>query len=152
MPQAKAKPRRPAKASGTNRSRAKASTSKRRSNSQRSSKQRSKAPVAKAKEAAQRSKLPAVVAGSLAAGLAGGIVVGQRALPKRKVLGIPLPRRSRATVLSKQLGKAAGEIGRATGQVGELTSEVRGLRQEVENGKGKSPVEVLLSGLTRRRG
>ena len=108
--------------------------------------------MAKAKEAAQRSKLPAVVAGSVAAGLAGGIVVGQRALPKRKVLGIPVPRRSRVTVLGKQLGKAAGEIGRATGQVGELTTEVRGLRQEVENGKGKSPVEVLLSGLTRRRG
>ena len=103
-------------------------------------------------EAARRSKLPAVVAGSVAAGLAGGIAVGQRALPKRKMLGIPLPRRSRATALGKQLGKAAGELGRATGQVSDLTTEVRGLRREVENGKGKSPVEVLLSGLTRRRG
>ena len=104
-----------------------------------------------ASAAAGKAKVPAMAAGMAAAGLAGGIAIGQRMFPRKKVLGVPVPRRSVATKFGKELGKAAGEIGRAGRQVGDLTTEVRGLRADVESGKGKSPVEVLLSGLTRRR-
>jgi len=52
------------------------------------------------------------------------------------------------------LGKAASEVGGAGKQVGELTTEVRKVSDALGNGRAKrqaSPIEVLLSGLTKRR-
>ena len=101
--------------------------------------------------AAGKAKVPALAAGAAAAGLAGGVALGQRLLPQRKVLGVPLPRRSRVQKASRQLAKAAGEVGSAGRNVSELTAEVRRMREQVEQGNGRSPIEVVLSGLTRRR-
>ena len=85
--------------------------------------------------------------------------------PKRRrhVLGVPVPatqaplinvkvpRRARAKRLGKDLAKAAGDVGSAGRQVGELADEVRRVREQLESSRGRSPIEVVLQGLTSRR-
>jgi hypothetical protein len=46
--------------------------------------------------------------------------------------------------------KAAGHMGNAGRQMAELASEVRLARQEIGTGRRRSPVEVVLDGLTAR--
>jgi hypothetical protein len=109
--------------------------------------------------AAQRAKGPAMAGGAALAGLAGGIVLATRG-SRRKVLGVPVPgtRRPlikvnsprRAKVQGKDLLKAAGEVGSAGRQVGELASEVRLVRERIDSRRRRSPIEVVLDGLTAR--
>jgi hypothetical protein len=53
--------------------------------------------------------------------------------------------------MGKDLMKAAGEVGSAGRQAGELASEVRRVRQQLDHDRRRSPVEVVLEGLTSRR-
>jgi hypothetical protein len=60
---------------------------------------------------------------------------------------VKAPRRRRG----KDLLKAAGDVGSAGRQVGELAKEMRLVREQMSNGNRKrSPVEVVLDGLTAR--
>jgi hypothetical protein len=104
-----------------------------------------------------------LAAGATAAGLAGGLALGSRATSKRRglaalldprprVLGVPLGRRSGTARTAKALGRVARELGSATKQVSSTTGEVRELREQLEQANRRSPVEVLLDGLTHRRG
>jgi hypothetical protein len=113
--------------------------------------------------AARKAKGPALAGGAALAGLAGGLAIASRAGGPRRVLGVPVPgtrrslvkintpRRVKARSASKDLLKAAGEVGSAGRQVGELVTEVRRVRTELDRGRRRSPVEVVLEGLTSRR-
>jgi hypothetical protein len=125
--------------------------------------------VAKAKEAgdtvssaAQSASRPALTAGAAAAGLAGGLALGARlngrgglaalVKPRRRVLGVPIGRKSGLHRALETLGKTAKQVGRATKQVSSTTDDIHQVREELEKANRQSPVEVLLDGLTHRRG
>jgi hypothetical protein len=112
--------------------------------------------------AAQKARGPALASGAALVGLAGGLAIAGRG-GRRRVLGVPVPRsqrplvkvavprRTRTRVRRKDLVKAAGEVGSVGRQVGELASEVRLVREQREQNRRRSPVEVVLEGLTARR-
>lgn len=126
--------------------------------------------VTKAKEAgdsvataARKAKGPMLAAGATAAGLAGGLALGSRMAsrrtglralvgPRRRILGVPVGPKSGAAKAAEALGRVARELGSATSQVSETTDEVRQVREQLDRANRQSPVEVLLDGLTHRRG
>ena len=126
--------------------------------------------VTKAKEAggtvtaaAQKANRPALTAGAAAAGLVGGLALSSRlnagrgglsglVTPRRKVLGVPLGRKSGLRRTVETLGKAAHGLGSATRHVSSTTDDIRQVREELERANRQSPVEVLLNALTHRRG
>lgn len=108
--------------------------------------------------AASKVKGPALAGGAAIAGLVGGMAIASRG-SRRRVLGVPVPGTRRPLIKVKRparvnttrdLMKAAGHMGNAGRQMAELASEVRLARQEVGNGRRRSPVEVVLDGLTSR--
>ena len=101
--------------------------------------------------AASKAKTPLLIGGGALAGLAGGVALGARGMRRRKVLGVPLPRRSVLKSSTKDLAKTAKEVGKFGQQVGELTSQVRQTREAMDDAKGHSPIGVALQGLTARR-
>ena len=101
--------------------------------------------------AASKAKVPLVAGGAALAGLAGGVALGARGLRRRKVLGVPVPRRSVLKASTKNLADAAREAGKVGQQMGELTTEVSKTREAMDD-KHRSPIEVVLQGLTRRMG
>jgi hypothetical protein len=135
------------------------------------SKSSASGPVAKALEtgdsittAARRAKGPMLAAGATAAGLAAGLALGSRTsskrrgvgallAPQRKVLGVPVGARKSAVVrTTKALGKVARELSLATSYVSAATDEVRQVREQLDKANRQSPLEVVLDGLTHRRG
>jgi hypothetical protein len=126
--------------------------------------------VAKAKEtgdavttAARKAKVPMITAGATAAGLAGGLALGSRMsskrrgmgallAPQRKVLGVPLGRKNGVARTAKALGQMARELRSATDQVSATTDDVRQIREQLDKANRRSPLEVVLDGLTHRRG
>ncbi len=126
--------------------------------------------VAKAKDAgdavastARRARGPILTAGVAAAGLAGGLAVGSRMAskrrgvgallrPQRKVLGVPVGPKNGLVKTAEVLGKAAKELGSATNRVSDTTDDVRQIREQLEKANRRSPLEVVLDGLTHRRG
>jgi hypothetical protein len=101
--------------------------------------------------AAKQFKTPAIAAGVGLVGLAGGIALGRG--KGKKSLGLPLRRRSAAGATSKKLSGAAKNVGAVAGQTGQIAERVR-LVSEAIGGKNtaprRSPIEVVLEGLTRR--
>lgn len=114
--------------------------------------------VAKAKEAgdavARRTPTGALAAGAAAAGLAGGLALGARVRPTRgvirttKVLGMPVGRRSRARTIARGARRAAGVAAKASS----TADDIRAIRQQLEHANRRSPIEIVLDGLTHRRG
>ena len=116
--------------------------------------------------AAKKAKTPAIAGGAALAGLAGGIALAARDTGPKRVLGVPVPgtrrplvtlkvkspRGSKAKSASKDILKAAEEVGSAGRQVSNLLGEVDRVRAAIDRPKRRSPVEVLLEGLTSRRG
>jgi len=108
----------------------------------------------------QKAKGPALAAGAAAVGLVGGIALGshrKRGLsrlvsPRRKILGVPLGRKSGLRRTVETFGKAAQGLGSATRRVSSTTDDIRQVREELERANRQSPVEVLLNSLTHRRG
>jgi len=94
--------------------------------------------------AASKAKVPLLAGGAALAGAAGGLALGSRQAHHRSAL---------AGVNSKDLAKAARKAGDVGAQVGEIALEVRRARDSAD-GHGKShrsPIEVVLQGLTTRR-
>ena len=95
--------------------------------------------------AASRARVPLMAGGAALAGVAGGLAFGNRQAHRHN--GI-------AGVGSKELARAAKKAGGAGLRVGELALEGRRAQQS-SNGNGRtahrSPVEVVLQGLTSRR-
>jgi len=113
--------------------------------------------------AARRARGPMLAAGATAAGLAGGLALGSRAKPKRRgvsallaprrrVLGVPVGRRSGVVRSAKALGQVARELNSATSQVSTTTDDIRQIREQLDKANRRSPLEVVLDGLTHRRG
>jgi hypothetical protein len=67
---------------------------------------------------------------------------------RRPLVKIKTPRRHS---VAKDVVKAAGQMGNAGRQMAELATEVRLARQQLDSGRRRSPVEVVLEGLTSRR-
>jgi hypothetical protein len=96
---------------------------------------------------AKQLKTPAIAAGVGLAGVAGGIALG-----RGKDKKLPLQGRSTARVTSKKLAGAAKNVGAVAEQTGQIAERVR-LVSEAIGGSGarrRSPIEVVLEGLTRR--
>jgi hypothetical protein len=103
-------------------------------------------------EAASKAKTPALAASAGLAGLAGGLALAHRTTRKR-ILGVPMPKGGTAHAVSKNLAEAAKNVGSFGEGMGSLAAEVRQVREGVAMaGEPKrSPIEVVLQGLTRRR-
>jgi hypothetical protein len=103
---------------------------------------------------AKRLKAPAIAAGVGLAGLAGGIALGRA--KNKKGFHIPLPGRTAAKGTSNKLSSAAKNVGAVAERTGQIAERVRLASEAVAGKDGKntaprrSPVEVLLEGLTRR--
>lgn len=82
-------------------------------------------------DAADRAKIPLIAGGAAIAGAAGGLAVGIR--------------RGRNSSRGAKVAKRVGNLG---SQIGNLATE---LRRSRENDAHRSPVEVVLEGLTARR-
>jgi hypothetical protein len=88
--------------------------------------------------------------GAALAGAAGGLALGVHQGRRRN--GIAAPRRPQLKVSSHDLAKAAKEVGTFGAEVGRLASELQRTRQAANgDSRHRSPLEVVLEGLTARR-
>jgi hypothetical protein len=99
---------------------------------------------------ARKAKTPAIAGSAAVAGLIGGIALSRRA-PGKKILGVRLGTGT-ARAASESLADAAKDIGAFGERVGELANEIRVVREGVADRHSRSPIEVVLEGLTARRG
>jgi hypothetical protein len=88
---------------------------------------------------ASRAKLPLIAGTAALAGAAGGAALGARQARRHSKLD------------SRTLAKAAKEVGGFGTQLGQLASELRQSREGADGGTHRSPIEVVLEGLTARR-
>ena len=94
---------------------------------------------------AKKLRTPAIAAGAGLAGLAGGIALTRGR--QRKVLGVPLPGRG----TTKSLAGAAKNIGALAEQAGHVAEQARVAGEALGGNEARrSPIEVVLQGLTRR--
>jgi hypothetical protein len=77
---------------------------------------------------------------------------GGRKKGMRKVKAA-MPHKPKVKIKSKDLAKAAKEVGKVSAQVSEIANGISRAQDSSANGNGKhrSPVEVVLQGLTARR-
>jgi len=99
---------------------------------------------------ASKLKTPAIAGGAAVAGLAGGLALAGRG-SRKKLLGVPLPTAMGTQATSRNLAEAAKQIGSFGERIGELAAEVRMVREGAAQDHGRSPIEVVLQGLTSRR-
>ncbi|MDP9136478.1 MAG: hypothetical protein M3N56_16810, partial [Actinomycetota bacterium] len=78
------------------------------------------------------------------AGLAGGLLIGSRVTSGRGLFG----RRRTGTVVALAAGarRAAAMAGKASN----TADDIRAIREQLENANRRSPIEVVLDGLTHR--
>jgi hypothetical protein len=92
--------------------------------------------------AASKAKVPLLAGGAALAGAAGGIAIG--AHQARRHRGIA------ARVKPDGIAKAAKRVGTFGVRMGQIANELQHARED-SNGHSRSPVEVVLEGLTTRR-
>jgi hypothetical protein len=105
--------------------------------------------------AASKAKFPAAAGGAALAGLVGGMAIAARGGGRRRVLGVPVPGTRRPLVKINTPRRKAGtkDLVKAGSQMAELAAEVRLARQQLDSkGRRRSPIEVVLQGLTSRGG
>jgi hypothetical protein len=96
-------------------------------------------------------KTPLIATGAALGGLAGGLVLGARGNLPRKMLGVRMPRWGNAASAGRNFASLAKQVAVVGERVGELATEVRQVREETAKSTRRSPVEVVLEGLTSRR-
>ncbi len=101
-------------------------------------------------KAASKAKVPLVAGGAAIAGAAGGLALAASKQGRKKGIKAAMPRRPKIKIGSGDVAKAAKEVGNFSAQVGELATELQRARESAD-GKHRSPVEVVLQGLTARR-
>ncbi len=104
----------------------------------------------KATHAVGKAKVPLLAGGAALAGAAGGLALGARQARRGNGIARAIQRRPQMKVRSKDLASAAKDVGTFGAQLGHLANELQQAR-ESGNGKHRSPVEVVLEGLTARR-
>lgn len=144
-PKASSKP----KASKSTKS-AKSKSSSSKSSKPRSSSSSSNGTVKTVGKVAGKAKVPLVAGGAAIAGAAGGMALAASKRARKNGLTKAMMRRPKVKIDSKDVAKAAKEVGNFSAQVGELADELKRARKSA-NGKHRSPVEVVLQGLTARR-
>jgi hypothetical protein len=92
--------------------------------------------------AASKAKTPLLAGSAAVAGVAGGIALGRNSKSRS--------RRPKVKIDSHDLAKAAKEVGQFGIDVGQLASELRRNREAANGARHRSPIEVVLSGLTNR--
>lgn len=100
---------------------------------------------------ARKAKTPLIASGAALAGAAGGLALGSRNARGGKILGALRPHK-RIQMNSHDLAEAAKSVGQFGAQMGELATELRRTREESASEKRRSPIEVVLEGLTARSG
>lgn len=105
----------------------------------------------KASSAMGKAKVPLLAGGAAIAGAAGGLALGARQARRGKGIAKAIPHRPQMKIRSRDLASAAKDVGSFGAQLGHLATEIQRTR-EFSNGKHRSPVEVVLEGLTARRG
>lgn len=100
-------------------------------------------------KAASKAKVPLVAGGAAIAGAAGGVALATARQGRKNGLSKAMTRRPMIKIKSGDVAKAAKEVGNFSAQVGELASEMQRARESGD--KHRSPVEVVLQGLTARR-
>jgi hypothetical protein len=100
--------------------------------------------------AARKAKTPLIASGAALAGAAGGLALGSRGSRGGKIVGALRPSKPRIQMSSHDLAEAAKSVGQFGAQMGELATELRRTREEAANEKRRSPIEVVLEGLTAR--
>lgn len=91
--------------------------------------------------AASKAKVPLLAGGAALAGAAGGLALGAHQARRHRGIGKVKP---------DDLAKAAKRVGDFGAQMGHFANELQRARED-SNGHGRSPVEVVLEGLTTRR-
>jgi hypothetical protein len=86
---------------------------------------------------------PALTAGATVAGLAGGFALGSWKASKA---------RGGTGKFARAVVQLAHELGSLTSEVASARDDARELRQLLRQANRRSPIEVLLDGLTHRRG
>jgi hypothetical protein len=100
---------------------------------------------------AGKAKVPLVAGGAAIAGAAGGLALAASKQGRKKGIKAALPRKPKIKIKSGDVAKAAKEVGNFGAQVGELATELQRARESADGKKHRSPVEVVLQGLTARR-
>jgi hypothetical protein len=119
--------------------------------------------ASKAKNGASKAKGPAVAVGATAVGVAGGLAAGSRLggkrrgsrglfSPRRRVLGVPVGPKSGALKTAELLRDGAKQLSTATSQMSSAANDVHEIREQLGKANRQSPLEVVLDGLTHRRG
>lgn len=101
-------------------------------------------------KAASKAKVPLVAGGAAIAGAAGGMALAASKRGRKSGIAAAMARRPKIKIDSGDVAKAAKEVGNFSAQVGELATELQRARESAD-GKHRSPVEVVLQGLTARR-
>lgn len=112
---------------------------------------------------ARRVRVPALAAGATAVGLAGGMALGSRMASKRRglgallaprprVFGVPIGAKSGLARTAEVVGTATKGLSSVTSQLSDTRDEARQIREQLEMTNKRSPIEVVLDGLTHRRG
>jgi hypothetical protein len=111
-------------------------------------------------ETPQRSREAMLAAGAAAAGLAGGLAFGARRASKHRglfdhrprLLGMPLGPKPGVLRTVELLRDGAKHLDAATSRVSGTSDDVREIREQLDQVNRRSPLEVVLDGLTHRRG
>lgn len=101
-------------------------------------------------KAASKAKVPLVAGGAALAGAAGGMALAATKKGRKSGLGKAVARRPKIKVDSKDVAKAAKGVGNFSAQVSEIAGGLENAASG-RNGKHRSPIEVVLQGLTSRR-
>jgi hypothetical protein len=101
-------------------------------------------------KAAGKVKVPLVAGGAALAGAAGGMALAATKKGHKSGLGKAVARRPKIKVDSKDVAKAAKGVGNFSAQVSEIAGGLESAASG-RNGKHRSPIEVVLQGLTARR-
>jgi hypothetical protein len=101
-------------------------------------------------KAASKAKVPLVAGGAALAGAAGGMALAASKKGRKSGLGKAVARRPKIKVDSKDVAKAAKGVGNFSAQVSEIAGGLESAASG-RNGRHRSPVEVVLQGLTARR-
>lgn len=99
--------------------------------------------------AAGKAKVPLIAGGAALAGAAGGLALASRQDRRNNL--IKAMRKPKIKLTSRDVARAAKEVGNFSAQMGELATELQRAREQTGNGRHRSPVEVVLQGLTARR-
>lgn len=108
-------------------------------------------PMGTVGKVASKAKVPLVAGGAALVGAAGGMALASTKQARKSGVAKALTRRPKIKIDSGDVAKAAKEVGNFGAQVGELATELQRARESADGKKRRSPIEVVLQGLTARR-